>query len=406
MKKTILSLLISLFCLNAVADSYPSAEAQTLFQTYGKGRPYRIPAIAKAKNGDLIAVSDDRFCGADIGYGKVNLVYKVSHDNGKTWTPELMMAEGDGIKTSNTCGFGDAAIVADRKSNRVMVMCVSAPLGGNCWTPEQRGSILWGTPTKDGNWQWTEPIDIKDQIMALLPADRVNYFVGSGKLHQSRTIKVGKYYRVYAALWTSSGRDLQNYVVYSDDFGQTWQLLGTSDICPGPDGNEPKCEELPNGDVILSARRPGYRLLNIFHYTNAKRAEGTWDKATDGIKNGDVSGTDGEILLVKAKQAGGKPVTIALQSAPNHGRKKVSIWYKILAADTDCDTPANLGQGWTLGKQITEHSSAYSTMCLQADGRIAFFYEDGRSGVDYDMIYLPISLSELSGLEDYVLINK
>lgn len=381
--------------------TFTANERQNLFYTYEHGRPYRIPSIAKAKNRDLIAFSDDRFCGNDIGYGQVNIVYKVSHDNGKTWSEETMLAEGDGDNNSRTCGFGDAASVADRTSDKVMVMCVSAPNGGTCWKAAQRSSILWGEPNGDGTWTWTTPIDIKDEIMALLPSDRVNYFVGSGKLHQSRYIKVGDYYRVYAALWTSDGSDLKNYVVYSDNFGAagSWKLLGTADVCPGPNGNEPKCEELPNGDVLLSARQPYHRLHNIFHYTNAETGEGSWGTSATGINNND-SGTDGEILIIEAKnKETGNKEWIGLQSAPNNGRANVSMWYKVLGSaddNTKYSTPAEFGKGWTLSKQFANYSSCYTTMCVQADKRIAFFYEDGKSGAGYDMVYMPLTLESVT----------
>ena len=385
---------------NVLTVNYKATDARWLFQTYGHGRPYRIPAITKARNNDLIAVSDDRFCGADIGNGRVDLVYKVSHDNGATWSAETMLAQGDGVSSSNTCGFGDAAIVADRTSDKVMVMCVSAPNGGTCWTAAQRSSILWGTPNSDGTWTWTTPVDFKDEIMALLPTDRVNYFVGSGKLHQSRYIKVGDYYRVYAALWTTAGSDINNYVVYSDNFGAagSWKLLGTTDVCPGPNGNEPKCEELPDGSVLLSARQPYHRLHNIFTYTDAATGAGSWGTSATGIANNDgPNGTDGEILIVNAMRASdGKVVPMGLQSAPNNGRAKVSIWYKDLSTDNAYDTPANFGTGWTLGKQMTPYSSAYTTMILQGNSKIGFFYEDGQSGAGYDMIYVPLTLEELT----------
>ncbi|WP_232047040.1 sialidase family protein [Sphingobacterium daejeonense] len=45
---------------------------------------YRIPAIIKNKNGELIAFSEGRVDHAG-DYGNVDIVYKVSKDNGKTW---------------------------------------------------------------------------------------------------------------------------------------------------------------------------------------------------------------------------------------------------------------------------------------------------------------------------------
>ena len=68
MKKTFL--LLSMLCFGALATAQT-----TLFHTGDEsGYPYRIPAIAKAKNGDLIALTDRRPCGNDIGYGRVDIL--------------------------------------------------------------------------------------------------------------------------------------------------------------------------------------------------------------------------------------------------------------------------------------------------------------------------------------------
>ena len=72
-------------------------------------------------------------------------------------------------------------------------------------------------------------------------------FMSSGKVCQSSIAKVGKYYRVYAALCTRKG----NFVVYSDDFGDTWNVLGSATESCAPQGDEVKCEELPDGSVII-----------------------------------------------------------------------------------------------------------------------------------------------------------
>ena len=396
--------------------NYRTTEARWLFQTVGHGRPYRIPAIAKAKNGDLIAISDDRFCGSDIGYGRVDLVYKVSHDNGMTWSEnDIMLAQGDGNNESNTCGYGDAAICADRTSNKVMVMAVSAPNGGTCWTAAQRGVITWGTLQDDGTCKWEVPVDIKDELMALLPTDRINYFVGSGKISQSHIVKKGDYYRVYVALWTTGAGGLTNYVVYSDEFGKpgSWRLLGEKTVRPVPGGDEPKAEELPNGSVVVSGRKGGGRYYNIFTFADDTYESGSWSTAvaSNSVQGGLSWGgnsTNGEIMVVKAmRRSDNTMVNIALQSAPaGNDRSLVSIWYKIITSADDYSSPTVFSQGWTKGMQVCDFLSAYSTMCIQADSRIAFFYEDGQSGAAYDMIYQPISLGKLEGLEDYYILPE
>lgn len=385
-------------------------EAKCLFKSAGRSRPYRIPAIAQAKNGDLITVSDDRYCGADIGYGRVDLVYKVSRDNGRTWSNEdLMLAQGDGDDASNTCGYGDAAICADRESNRILLMCVTARTGATCWTKDQRGAVAWGTYNKSQKaWEWSKPIDIKDELMALLPEGRINYFVGSGKISQSRIVKKDKYYRVYVALWTYGEGGICNYVIYSDDFGApgSWRLLGSKDDKPAQGSDEPKAEELPNGNVILSGRKSGGRFFNIFSFDSNDRTTGSWHTclASNMVQSGlnwGSNSTNGEIMVVKARRkSDGSIVDLALQSAPaGNGRDHVSVWYKPLRFESDYCTPAAFSKGWTLGKLFTPHLSAYSTMCIQKDGRIAFFYEDGEAGAYYDMKYSAVTLEEITGGE-------
>ena len=56
-----------------------------VFENVAGGVPYRIPAIGKAGNGDIIAVADSRPSHADIGSGRVDLHLRRSTDNGKTW---------------------------------------------------------------------------------------------------------------------------------------------------------------------------------------------------------------------------------------------------------------------------------------------------------------------------------
>lgn len=369
-----------------------------LFYSTGAEHPYRIPAITRTRSGRLIALSDYRTCGSDIGYGRVDIVGRTSDDNGRTWSEQKMVLEGDGNDSSNTCGYGDAALVADCESDEVMLMCVSAPNGGTCWTSRQRGVV---TVSPDGGQTWPTPVDIKDQICnksgSLLPGV-INYFVGSGKLHQSRYIKVGTHYRVYAALWTTSnGSSCNNHVVYTDDFGKTWKLLGTTSTCVAG-GNEPKCEELPDGSVIISSRKGNGRYYNVFTYDktdNADFSKGSWGSRVEGCNSGDSS-TNGEILITKATNRDGQLVTIALQSMPNNARNKVSIWYRELnGASGHKFTSSEFSGAWTKGLEVSTTSSAYSTMCMQDDGRIAFYFEEGPAS--YEMVYMPLTISEATG---------
>ena len=42
--------------------------------------------------GDILAVGDYRYCGADIGFGRVDIHGRISKDNGQTWGTEFKIA--------------------------------------------------------------------------------------------------------------------------------------------------------------------------------------------------------------------------------------------------------------------------------------------------------------------------
>jgi sialidase-1 len=126
----------------AVAQTAASAiesKKQTLFNSANhSSTPYRIPAIATLSNGDVIAIADQRPCGADVGNGDVDIYAKFSNNNGAkgSWTPENIdpssqsdtpgrIANGG---TGTSKGYGDAAVAADPSSGKVVFMCVG---GGN-----------------------------------------------------------------------------------------------------------------------------------------------------------------------------------------------------------------------------------------------------------------------------------
>jgi sialidase-1 len=214
-------------------------------------------------------------------------------------------------------------------------------------------------------------------------------------------IKVDKYYRIYCAVWaveTGSHRH-HNYALYSDDFGQTWNLLGKlgNDFndSPAPFGNEPKCEELPDGSILLSSRKGYGRYFNVFHYTNFEKAEGYWD----GVVATDQAGD----LKFGSNDTNGEPLRIGnllLQSVPTgNSRSNVSVYYKLLSDDSATYTPETLSKGWTK-IQVSDRGSAYSSMCILPDGEsIGLYYEEEPGG--YSMVYIPLKLKEILDAETY-----
>lgn len=378
---------------------------QNLFVTDStSAAPYRIPALAKAHNGDLVAVSDYRPCGSDIGYGRVDLVERRSIDNGATWSPERTIVAGTGEAGTLHCGFGDAALVADGESGDLLLICVA---GNTVYFRSKRSEPMpvCRLYSHDNGNTWSAPEEITQQVYGLFDQSKLGavdgLFAGSGRICQSRVVKAGSHYRLYMALCAHPGG---NRVVYSDDFGKTWAVLGGVDSAPAPKGDEPKCEELPDGTVILSSRADGGRLFNLFTYTDARKAAGNWGEvAFSGEANrGTVAkgnACNGEILILPAvRQSDRRELYVALQSVPlGPGRVHVGVYYKELASRADFATPAAFAADWDGCLQVSRMNSAYSTMTLQGDGRIGFFYEEETFGKAYTNVYEAFTLGQLTG---------
>ena len=379
-----------------------------------KGIPYRIPAIVTTANGYVFAINDYRPCGNDIGFGEVDLVMRHSVKggsewDGRSWSMPIKIADGQGKEAKETwlTGFGDPAVVADRERNEILVMSVC----GNrvCWygnygagtaenpeNPNRMARLRIKFNEETGEWVASEPREVTYEIYPLFKdkngkAHVGSMFIGAGRMAQSSMIKVGEYYRIYCAVWaveTGSYRH-HNYALYSDDFGETWHLLGElgNDFndSPAPYGNEPKCEELPDGSVLLSSRKGHGRYFNVFHYTNFEKAEGYWDGAVATDQAGDLkfgrNDTNGEPLRIG---------NILFQSVPTGERRSdVAIFYKELSNDPATYTPTELSKGWKK-IPVSDRGSAYSSMCILPDGNIGIYYEEEPGG--YSMVYVPINI--------------
>lgn len=389
---------------------------------------YRIPAITTAKNGTVLAVTDSRHTGmGDIGAGRIDLFLSRSTDNGATWSnPDVLRdasgnAVAQGIGKDNNvnandrrnAGYGDAAIVADRESNDVILLSASGQVGFFGSTRNTPIAVArWYS--HDNGTTWTQPDDITDHIYSLFdgadksPRGKVeSLFFGSGRIVQSHRVKVGTHYRLYAVVVgrNTSPNVHANWVLYSDDFGKNWNVLGKGTIPAVPENaDEPKAEELPDGSVLVSSRVGGGRYFNIYRFTDVKTGEGKWGNvAYSRLKKASSNACNGEVMVVPVqKRATGEKLYLALQSVPfgPSNRTNVGINYKPLAAATDFDTPANFSNNWEGAHEASRIGSAYSTMTWQNDNTLGFLYEEetfrtaGQGG--YTIVYKNYSIEQIT----------
>jgi len=403
MNKKLSKLIVGAF---ALVLAVPNANAQTQLFTNGKENNidiyWRIPSIVRMNDGALWAFTDKRYYAAtDLGAQDGNTPHKIeiygrkSFDNGKSWNnAEVVLQSNLNASGANEYlfAFGDAATVVDRESGRVLMMAASGtkgvkanPTGQPFVTRSVYDAGKWVTSNVSG--QFYGPGNLYGTTL----------FVTSGRMVQSTKYKKDKYYRIYAGvcLYSKSA----SYVVYSDDFGETWQYLGGYLTVPVQDGDECKVEELPNGDILLVTRKrsgAAGRYINVFHFTDIANGTGSWQtRVSTGTNQTDgeayAAANNGEIMLVPAQSKEGKQTYVLLLSVAtnNSNRSNVCIYWKELPVDYS--DPFNYKSGWTKYQVNNGQYWGYTTMALDQKGDIAFLSELSQYTGPISFISLPLS---------------
>ena len=112
---------------------------------------------------------------------------------------------------------------------------------------------------------------------------------------------------------------------------------------------------------------------------------------------------NGEVLMVDAKK-NGKKVKLLLQSVPvGPGRNNVGIYYKALETPADYATPEAIAKNWEGCYQLSNTTSAYSTMVQGKDGSIYFLLEENafrnpKTQTDdyYDIRFYNLSIEQIT----------
>lgn len=411
-----------------------AADRTLLWRTRPLDVHYRIPAIVTTNRGELLAVADHRYDAlVDIGtnwpgwngenysgFGsighRIDQVTRLSTDNGASWSGESNLTSqyshrGDASSKKLANGYGDPAMVADRESDKVLILTVGGSYG---FMQDNSGSV--SMLSEDGGKTFGAPIALGGRTTGTGATDVMNYtsglyalkdktvydwksmFFTSGRVMQSRYIKVGDFYRIYAAPLVRTPKGNNNWVLYSDDFGKTWDLLPGVAIA---NGDEAKVDELPNGSVVITSRVAGGRMVNVFTYdaSDPTYATGKWGRQEKLGIGHSTNATNGELYILYAKNnESGEYGYLALQtfpSAENGTRSEVRIFYKWL--DPKTSTPAEFAGGWSKANSyvLQQYWSAYSVMTLQGDGKIGALWEE--SDRQYDIVYQAIALNDLTG---------
>jgi hypothetical protein len=334
---------------------------------------YRIPAIVTAKDGSLVTATDKRNNHEGDLPANIDMYIRRSTDNGKTWSEPLMIAGAD-----TEVGFGDAALVVEKETGKIFCMMASDK-GFFGSTPSSPIRIVV-SESSDNGITWSVPLDITSSLYGSECTDPVSMFwngmfIASGRGLQLRN---GRLMFVVAVRGVTSGID--NYVIYSDDKGKTWNI-NTNMVHKG--GDEAKLAQRNSGDVVISIRNA------VKREWNTSRDNGiSWESSTLHPDLTDPN-CNGEIMTYTSTLDGFEKNRMLHSLAYASNRSNVSM---LLSYDE--------GKSFPVVKTVCPAPSAYSTFTILPDGTIGMYYEDGTIGGGFDMVFVRFSLSWLTNGAD------
>lgn len=352
------------------------------FQPYDLGSHYwRIPAMVvlhhqqgenASKNGRVVTMADNRFDHNGDLPNHIDVYERHSDDNGATWSTHKMVVgtEADHALVGGNHGFGDVSLV-ECASGKIVAIMVGGP--GYFQSTPSNPIVPTIITSTDGGDTWSTPRTLTDELYNTTYKEGAvqGSFAGSGRglmLQRQKDKQLnGRIMFAMSHRFIVNGkRSIQEYIIYSDDEGNTWKF-STQSAYNG--GDESKLVELADGTVMISVRQSGQR-----GYNTSTDGGVTWGKQA---KWTDISGNgcNGDILYVNKH--------VLLHSYPNNdSRKNVTI-----KASFDG------GKSWSSPYVVCAPGSSYSTMDVTKDGDIAIFYEDNACSTGFVLNYVVLPTS-------------
>jgi sialidase-1 len=349
------------------------------FQPYDLGSHYwRIPAMVvlhhqkgenASKNGRVVTMADNRFNHNGDLPNHIDVYERHSDDNGATWSTHKMVVgtDADHALVGGNHGFGDVSLV-ECASGKIVAIMVGGP--GYFQSTPSNPIVPTIITSTDGGDTWSTPRTLTDELYNTTYNEGAvqGSFAGSGRglMLQRQKDKQLNGRIMFAMSHRFANNNVQEYIIYSDDEGNTWKF-STQSAYSG--GDESKLVELADGTVMISVRQNGQRGYN-------KSTDGgvTWGTQA---KWADINGNacNGDILYVNKH--------VMLHSYPNDGKRK----------NVTIKASFDGGKSWSSPYVVCAPSSCYSTMDVTKDGDIAIFYEDNACSTGFVLNYVVLPTS-------------
>lgn len=260
MKKNLLCLLILITSIISCRNTEP-------VQVYISGseghKSYRIPAVISLPDGTILAFAEGRVNGS-ADFGDVNIVLKISRDQGKTWGRIATIVNYDSLQAGNPAPVADLTDPS-YPDGRIFLFYNT---GNNHEDEIRKGNGIrevWFKTSSDKGITWSEPVNITKQVHRPLQVsvspeynfadDWRGYANTPG--HAMQLTEGSHKGRIVVAANHTEGEpkpeweDSFSHVFYTDDHGVTFKTGGSM---PVPGSNEATTAEISEGRIMLNAR--------------------------------------------------------------------------------------------------------------------------------------------------------
>lgn len=359
-------------------------------------RYYRIPAITRASDGTLVALSDARKMHIHDVTNSIDVVSRRSSDNGKTWSDYVVIFQGsqNGTNCYNWKGYGDAAVASFSNGTVVATAIHGFGLAGSSTDPAT--DVVWKV-SRDNGKSWSSEYTMDRKLFGGLRGNISpgNICVANEGYLKSKAL-VGLRTSTSPNNNSSSSASHQRiYCLTYDPDENKWTRIriksgySTKDYLENTSNylDEVQFVQVAKDQYILSARSDasGNRLFYRLTFTSATQATATMiSQSGMNLKNP----CNGDLIKYAAKDG----TQYILHTVPkdmvyngDNCRTNLSAYYTELSTSGDLNWTRSLNlfdpfdntRGGATGTGIgaMDEAAQYSSLSMQEDGTIAVLME-------------------------------
>ena len=360
---------------------------------------YRIPAITRASDGTLVALSDARKNHIHDVTNNIDVVSRRSSDNGKTWSDYIVIFQGsaEGADCYNWKGYGDAA-VASFANGTVMATAIHGfGLGNDGNNPSNSkkdpgSDVVWKV-SRDNGKTWSSEYTISRELYGGM---RGNVSPGNICVAKSGILKGKAVAALRTTKYPNNGYNYKGaisriYCMAYDPDNNSWTKVALNSNEYLSDGellDEAQFLEVGENEFILSVRytkdadaRKFYRV----HINSATSATATAVSQT-GMKL--QGGCNGDLITYKAKDGAEYIIHTVPKDMVYTGdncRTSLSAYYTTASTSDDLKWTRSIdlfdpfdntvGGEAKSGIGAIDETAQYSSLSVQEDGTIAVLME-------------------------------